>query len=920
MHGTSNHGKGSRVRFEKLTIHGFGPFPKTETIDFGQLSSAGLFLITGPIGAGKTTMLDAICFALYGQTTGEGQASGVLDGRSGTELRCSRSAPDQETKVELIFRVKDSYYKIERSPEYSRPKRRGEGSTRTPASVHLYRWDTSAKISPSDPVALVDQNLCWKPISSRIAEVASEVESITGFNAEQFRRVIVIPQGRFRDVLISPHDERQDLLKKIFGTEVFERFSVKTMECEQRRKAAWLDHQRAFEDLLAQFPWTNGLTGEEIQSRIDAELQSAEEQLAAAEIQKNDWALKLAESNRALGEAQAIVRLCESIQLEEAKRQKAESQLSELERIRPEWEDAKAAAMIAEKLNRFRSIERQRQQNADALETLVSRSVDVKKDSENKQLDLQKANQEYEKVGDINLRLGQIAEKEQQVQQDKKRWLNAEQAVKNAKANATKTFEECRNLEQQRPKVENALAESKYKYEAAMARFHAGSAARLAATLASGEACPVCGSHEHPNPAISTERIPSEDELRLLQDAMNCENDELQRLSLALATTREQEQNHQKALVAAQEALSETPPPSDITELLCESQSLTSLRTGIVKAKELSEREARAATERWNKIELEIAQKKATIETLHSQATIARIELDSELQQSSLKTEDAVDAAARETEWISKIEREVNTATNALQAAASSLAALRSTLGERTLPDMQQLMSNHAAISSAVMDIESSTAAAKQVRDTLSTFKSQYAERQQQRTSSEKEYQTALTLSQMVNGKTPGGDRVSLHSWVLASVMEQVLAQATNILRHMTRGRYELIRSTNTSGGTGQKGLEIAVSDTWNGTTRPARTLSGGETFLASLALSLALAQTAASYQGGRPLETVFIDEGFGSLDAESLEAAVSALTSLRDQGRVVGIISHVDEMRRTIGTQLRFTRTGETVQTEIIG
>jgi len=908
------------MRFEKLTIHGFGPFPKTETIDFGKLSAAGLFLITGPIGAGKTTMLDAICFALYGQTTGEGQASGALDGRSGTELRCSRSAPDQETKVELIFRVKDSFFKIERSPEYNRPKRRGEGTTRTPASVNLYRWNSPKTFSPSELESGADQHLNWQPISSRIADVASEVESITGFNAEQFRRVIVIPQGRFRDVLISPHDARQDLLKKIFGTEVFERFSIRTIECEQRCKAAWMDHQRSFDDLLAQFPWTTGLTSEEIQNRIDVDLQSAQEQLTSTEIHKNEWATKLAESNRALGEAQAIERLCESIRLEEGKQHKAGLELRELERIRPEWENAKAAALVADKLNRCRSLERQREQDSAALGASVTRSIEVKQHSEDKQLNLQKANKEFEKVGEIDRQLGQIADKEQQAHQDKKRWEQAAQAVKKATACAAKTTEEGKLLQRQLPNAEKALAESKYKHDSAIARFHAGSAARLAATLASREACPVCGSHEHPNPAISSERIPSEDELKLLQDAMNCANEELQRLSVAIATTREQELHTQQAIVAAQTTLSETPPPPDISKLIHESQALRSLRDGLVKAKERAEGEAIAASEQLNKIELEIARKKAAIETLQSQSTIARNELDSALSVSSLKTEAAVDAATRETQWISKVDRELTNATQALQSSTSSLDALRSTLGDRKQPDMKQLEANHASIGSALLEIENTNATAKQLRDSLSTFKRQYAERYKQKVAAEQEYQTALALSQMVNGKTPGGDRISLHSWVLASVMEQVLAQATNILRHMTRGRYELIRSTNTSGGTGQKGLEIAVSDTWNGTTRPARTLSGGETFLASLALSLALAQTAASYQGGRPLETVFIDEGFGSLDAESLEAAVSALTSLREQGRVVGIISHVDEMRRTIGTQLRFTRIGETVQTEIIG
>jgi exonuclease SbcC len=181
-------------------------------------------------------------------------------------------------------------------------------------------------------------------------------------------------------------------------------------------------------------------------------------------------------------------------------------------------------------------------------------------------------------------------------------------------------------------------------------------------------------------------------------------------------------------------------------------------------------------------------------------------------------------------------------------------------------------------------------------------------------------FQTAQRLHQIVSGMAHAEDKVSLHRWVLGAVLEEVVAEATVMLRDMTRGRYELVRAESAGDKKSLAGLDIDVLDAWNGTRRPARTLSGGETFLASLALSLALARTAERHQGGRRLETVFIDEGFGSLDAETLEYAMATLASLRDEGRVVGVISHVDEMQRAIPAQLRIIRRGEAVHTEIVG
>ena len=241
-------------------------------------------------------------------------------------------------------------------------------------------------------------------------------------------------------------------------------------------------------------------------------------------------------------------------------------------------------------------------------------------------------------------------------------------------------------------------------------------------------------------------------------------------------------------------------------------------------------------------------------------------------------------------------------------------------LAGRTAPDLAAL---ETAQAEAVAALERCRAADEQARrqvDDRELLAAAHAAIAARLAAVEADFATASRLQQMVSGTAHAGERMSLHRWVLGAVLEQVVAQATVLLRQMTRGRYELLRSQAAGDRNSLAGLDIDILDVWTGTRRSARTLSGGETFLAALALSLALAKTAEAHQGGRRLETVFIDEGFGSLDAETLDYALTALHSLRDEGRVVGVISHVEEMQRTIPVQLRLLRRGETTTTEIVG
>ena len=252
------------MKLHSLSMSAFGPFKGTETIDFHSLNAAKLYLVAGPTGAGKTTILDALCFALYGETTGEGQGGGALDGRSGEELRSRDAADGQPTEVCLDFEVGGSHYRIERTPKQTRAAKRGAGQTDAVATARLYRRECGS-----------GQSGAYTLIASQIKEAKERVEQITGFTAEQFRRVVVIPQGRFRDVLVSDPASREELLKRIFRTHRYERFEQVVRERAVAARRSVDAIMEARESLLAEESWAQGRDPAEVQHELEERLQAA---------------------------------------------------------------------------------------------------------------------------------------------------------------------------------------------------------------------------------------------------------------------------------------------------------------------------------------------------------------------------------------------------------------------------------------------------------------------------------------------------------------------------------------------------------------------------------------------------------------------------------------------------------------------
>ena len=898
------------MRFHTLAISGFGPFAGEEAIDFDRLGSAGLFLLAGPTGAGKTTVLDALCYALFGETTGEGQAKGSIDGRSGAELRCTRSTADRKTKVDLAFSVGGRTYRVERNPEYERAALRGGGIAREAAKAVLYRRTDAAAETPGE----------WEPIATKVRDVNERVHDVTGFTADQFRRVIVIPQGRFRDVLVSSGEAREELLKRIFGTDSYERFESIV---SGRRTAAQSAHdavRREREVLLQGHDWAAGMDDTSVAAALLERAQAAAEEAAAMAARLSDVAQRHTAATEALGQAREIERLARALKAAQDRDRRAQEEVARRAPDRATLEAAIEAREPARLLHEWRMLagqhaaavaaEREREEAAAAAAEIVTGRTTTRDQAE----------QAHARTTEIGQRLGEIAAHLADAETVRERFDVAQKAVATAEAREGTASKVSGVAAAAACAAADELQHTETNLVDATSRYLAGTAARLAAGLTDHAACPVCGSTEHPRPAEPAEHAPTEAALEELRNRQTMARTKSDMATKAAAANQAALAAAEAGTKAARATLAATPQPPDVTALVGEKLALEKTRADL----DVALRKARAALDEAlvaaKREDEKLVGARVAAGLFGEKATAARGLFDAALAASRFATADELIAANRDEATIESLSAAIAAADREGTAAADAVTSAVAAVDGRPEPDVVAVEARQRQLAEALelvrKDDELARTQLQEARDLGET----HAELAGRSAAAEVAFQTAQRLHQIVSGMAHAEDKVSLHRWVLGAVLEEVVAEATVMLRDMTRGRYELVRAELAGDKKSLAGLDIDVLDAWNGTRRPARTLSGGETFLASLALSLALARTAERHQGGRRLETVFIDEGFGSLDAETLEYAMATLASLRDEGRVVGVISHVDEMQRAIPAQLRIIRRGEAVHTEIVG
>jgi len=904
----------------KLTFSAFGPYAGLQELPLEELGTNGLYLITGDTGAGKTTIFDAVTFALFGEASGGSREPGML--------RSKYAAADTPTFVELTFLYDGKQYILRRNPEYERAKSRGTGTTRQAADASLILPDGRSV--------------------TKVREVDKTVQDILGLTREQFAQVAMISQGEFRKLLQAGTTERQKIFRDIFGTGRYEqlqnRLKAETaLVREQRDQATFSirqylggiswgedslfapDARKAREGSLP-IPETLALfeklleEDSEVQSRLQrnqAALEEQTQQLTARITQANARQRTLAHILRGEAAQNKQILLVEQAQAaldaarDRTREQEAlEQQTGQLKLQLPAYDALEATAEELREKQRQLKLAQQTSQTAETSRASLTGTLQQLKQE---RLTLDGAGTEAEML---------TGQHEQLTQRRSafRSFLRELEELSRQQTLLKKKQETYKDLAVRAQRLGND-------YEALYRTFLDEQAGIMAGTLEPGNPCPVCGSREHPKLAVMSAQAPTEAAVKSAKTAAERARSEAEAAS--------SDSGRQQGLVAATEAslleqlsqlLPDTAPSQAKQAATQEEQHLAD------QLLDLEHRIALARKREKRRLELDrlipgTEQSLAGAETALSNARertaslfAAAQELSRQLQERKQSLPLPSKGAAQE--QLRKLEQQLRKMKDDLAAAEAELTGRKETLVGitsaleqlqtqlRELPNeeaaaleplRQQLSARKAAIAESQKTVHARIIANSSARKNISA-KAALLEELDGR------YSWMKALSETANGNLTGKEKIMLETYIQTTYFDRILERANLRLRKMSGGQYDLRRRQGSASIRGQSGLELDIVDHVNGTLRSVNTLSGGEAFLASLALALGLSDEVQMSTGIR-LDTLFVDEGFGSLDSEALSKAYGTLASLTEGNRLVGIISHVAELKERIDRQIVVTK-----------
>ncbi|MHA2714286.1 AAA family ATPase [Vibrio owensii] len=1004
----------------KLTMQAFGPFAQTETIEFDKLGTNPLFLINGPTGSGKTSILDAICFALYGETTG--------NERQGTQMRCDMAAPTLLTEVTLEFSLHGKSYRVIRSPEQEAPKARGEGMTVRKHTAALYEITDEEKL-----------------ITSKTTQVKTEVTNIIGLNETQFRQVMVLPQGKFRELLLATSKEREEIFGQLFQTDIY-----KKIEYALKDKASAISKAKdEFDNQIRGALQVAGVSSEvelteqreALASQFESVQKQEQESLAQLNAVKTELQKAEALSNEFKKREQAEIALKQhleqsdavssrQLQLDNAKKaskvelpyvtlQNASKQTQELEQkvaklsqdltvandavkskegaLQTAKEQAAQLPKLTEQQYQLEGMKGKLVEKSE-LEKAINAGLTQKSEFEvtlNKYIALKEkltleAQQGQKSLDQARVDVASIGSVEAEIKQQQRLMQDLQKL--------TGLNQELAKLDALTPSKQASVDQAKARYvelqrsaDTLELSWHNAQAAVLAQRLQAGEMCPVCGSVEHPQPAQFVGEEVTKDQV---QNARNIErggqvtlnqlNNQLEQHNIAIGQYKQQieqlsvelGQNASMdlgALQASMQQFNERLQQLSSINLVQLEQSVNELNqrcvTGEGKINDLqnqmaaNESKVKGIQEQLAKLSASLDAKYSSLEVLEQdivaiQKQIAELNATFEaaqnhLQQAVLAKTNIESQLTTNQQWLNEALERLNTAktdwAQALQASAfedegqflaskvdeaemqvwqqeidvfkqtqikleQTLADLSSELKDLALPDLEEHNVKLNSIQQGYVEARNQLDSTRSLFERLEKVRNDIATLHDKNTKLEDEYKVFGTLYDVASGKT--GSRISLHRFVLGVLLDDVLIQASQRLSLMSKGRYILARKTEGFKGAAGRGLDLVVEDSYTGKTRDVATLSGGESFMAALALALGLSDVVQSYSGGIRLDTLFIDEGFGSLDPESLDLAIQTLVDLQQTGRMIGVISHVSELKEQMAQRIDVepSRLGSTV------
>ncbi|MBR2404943.1 MAG: SMC family ATPase [Clostridia bacterium] len=898
------------MRPQKLIMSAFGPYAGRVELDLSVLGNSGLYLITGDTGAGKTTIFDAITYALFGEASG--------DNRDATMFRSKYAEAETPTEVELYFTYAEKEYYVKRNPEYERPKTRGEGSTIEKANAELH--------------------LPGGRVVTKLKEVNSAIAQILGIDAAQFTQIAMIAQGDFLKLLLATTDERKKIFQKLFVTQNYHALQEK-LKLESGKLGAEYD---ALKNSIAQY--INGIVCDE-DDVLSIRVQKAKaNELPVSEIVDLINELIAADSHieakfsadiKACDDSlEAITRLltkAQTLKMAKESLDRAQNELCKAETI---------SHTLAARLNEAEA-------HSGEIDALVKQIAELEAE-----LSL------YDELGAAKKQLADISGQMQNDQQSLGAKTEQEKAIcdkiselekelthlSNVGADKAKCEAEIRELSAKKADIDRvskgldelkvlrerlSVAQSDYtrksslassaraQYEAMHKAYLDEQAGILANLLTDGEPCPVCGSIEHPHPAKASANAPSKQQLELLQKALddaqadeNVASQTAGRIKGALC-----EKESAVASLSA-ELFGDCEPESVKHDVLSKLEFCTCKLSKIEKdelRKADIEKRLPIGREKLEIVLKEIDVLRQNIAKGEAMSIALSNSIATLSQKLSFESRNEAECAkAKLQSQKQKLEDELKNAKAAFDDNAKTIVAIKSAIEEnqklltaaspideaRQLEKQQELKHRREELLSLQKSIHSRKSANVVILDSITQKLDQIRE-------VEEKWTWLKSLSNTANGNISGKEKVMLETYVQMTYFDRIINRANTRFMVMSGGQYELKRRIEPANNRSQSGLELDVIDHYNGSCRSVKTLSGGESFKASLSLALGLSDEIQSSAGGIRLDTMFVDEGFGSLDEESLSQAIRALSSLADGNRLVGIISHVNELKERIDKQI---------------
>lgn len=1036
----------------KLTMQAFGPYAGTETIDFRQLESRTMFVISGKTGSGKTTIFDGISYAIYGKASGED--------RNGTDLRSQFAQDDLLTEVSLEFSLRQKTYLITRSPQQEKKKKNGEGTTMLGAKAELY---------------LIDENGEQQLLASNVREVDEKIKEIMIIDSNQFRQILMIPQGEFRKLLTSDSKDKEIILQRLFHTEVYKKVEEKLKEEAtvlkksvedqvEKRNTALRSIKASENPELKEYIEAGSVNDMLIMPLLKLEIEAMADKLEQLNLDRIERQKERDSQQERLFEAQTTLKQLETLEELRLKKENLAGQQENFKRKEAEADLAKKAALLAtqEQLchrlkadcdsltdqaeeiskkimfftEKLAKAELEHQQQLDR-EPERKAASEHKNKLENMRDDVMVFASIAKSVDELSQNLHtskQEREKAEQTIKAAEERLKSLQAEKEASEKAQLSLlENDRRLEKlqfeldklqkmqshsQKVGIANqAYNQKKEAYNNAKARFEDSKAtvnaleqnwlhsqaAVLAASLHEGVSCPVCGSEHHPKPAkASDEFIPTEEDLKAAREqAAKLDKEK----SITEKAFIEAEANLNSLTAAAEELTSEIKSfrpdfkTDDLTDVIMQIQSdqwnvqeeqkkiaikVNSQEKIILEMKrfedgiEKLQKQQKTMEENYHQMVIQYTEKRTTLERITekipedmrsiemfekklSDAIRLQEQLDFLLEQARKTYQEAkehlgtVKARGEDAEKrlkekndelnaerdlfknnmiaqgfdnfqlyhqakkperdIQLLDTEIRNYREELRSVSDRYDEMAKMLQDVKKPDIESLQKEFSNLNEKIKQADEAYQDLNlKKRDNQSVFEIVESLNEQMKVLEER-YKLVGHLYEISKGQNTY--RITFERFVLAAFLDDILSEANVRLNKMTSGRYRLLRKTDRSKGNVQSGLELLVLDAYTGQERHVKTLSGGESFKAALSLALGLADVVQNYAGGVSLETMFIDEGFGTLDPESLDQAIEALIDIQSSGRLVGIISHVPELKERIDARLEVISTQTGSKTE---